>query len=151
MTYDQGTIDLELNKKYRQEIYVPNADKEWVDKVIRSTITSLDRKKLYVGVATYGWEYAALGTPGNYNYKKLRSITYQDAMSLATSSSAEVRRHAGGEQFFVYQKDGERRVVWFSDALAIADKVAIAKRYRLAGVAVFKIDSSEDPGLWQLQ
>jgi spore germination protein YaaH len=151
MTYDQGTIDLELNKKYRQEIYAPNADREWVDKVIKATVSELGRQKLYLGVATYGWEYAVTGQSGSYKYQKLRSITYADALALAASSSVPIKRHAGGEQYFTYQKGSEQRVVWFSDAVAIGQKVAIAAKYRLAGVAIFKIDSSEDPALWQLK
>jgi len=40
-----------------------------------------------------------------------------------------------------------RYLVW-SDAKAIADKVALAKRLGVRGVAIFKIDGGEDPGMW---
>ena len=47
-------------------------------------------------------------------------------------------------------KDGTYNIVWWSDAQAIADKIALAKRLGVRGVAIFKIDGGEDPGLWSV-
>jgi spore germination protein YaaH len=38
----------------------------------------------------------------------------------------------------------------WSDAQAIADKVALARKLGLRGVAVFKFDGGEDPGMWEM-
>lgn len=153
MAYDQGRIDLDLNKKYKisGELYAPNADKDWVDKVVRYSLGLLSAKKVYLGVATYGWEYSATGDIGKEVYKKLRSITYADAVKLAAEQGVVPARHAGGELYFSYQTEEGKRLVWFSDARAIKDKIAIVKKYHLAGLAIFKIDSSEDAAIWNLQ
>ena len=42
------------------------------------------------------------------------------------------------------------RFITYSDALSVADKMAIAKRYQLLGVTFFKIDGEEDSAIWNL-
>jgi spore germination protein YaaH len=45
---------------------------------------------------------------------------------------------------------GTFRYLTWSDAGAIAQKVALAKSLGLAGVALFKLDGGEDPGMWSV-
>jgi len=41
-------------------------------------------------------------------------------------------------------------IVWWSDAQAVQDKVELAKRLGVRGIAVFKFDGGEDSGIWQV-
>lgn len=42
------------------------------------------------------------------------------------------------------------RMVTWQDSQAIADKVALAKRLGIRGIAVFKIDGGQDPKMWEV-
>jgi spore germination protein YaaH len=41
-------------------------------------------------------------------------------------------------------------LLWWSDSKAIADKVALARKLGVRGVAVFKMDGGEDPNMWSV-
>ncbi len=67
MAYDQGNIDLKLNKsKGSVAPYLPVADPAWVDKVITEALKTISRKKLVLGIPTYGYVFqtALANQPG---------------------------------------------------------------------------------------
>ena len=150
MTYEQTTADWKLtNQKIKLGYYQPLADVAWVSKVAVFTGQEIDRKKMVLGVVNYGYEYEVTENGSVYNYKRLRSLSYETATALAREKGVTPKRNSAGELSFSYKQDGKTRLVWFSDAQAIADKVALAKRLGVKGIALFRIDGESDPKLWE--
>ncbi|KKS77922.1 MAG: Glycoside hydrolase family 18 [Parcubacteria group bacterium GW2011_GWC1_43_11b] len=151
MAYDQTTIDLRLNeRKSRDGYYAPVADAEWVAKIINIALNKIPANKIVLGVANYGYVYEVTEKNGSYTYKKLKALTYQTMLDLARDYQATPTRNKAGELGFTYLKDGKWRVVSFSDPVAIAQKVTMAKKYGLKGVALFKVDGESSPDLWSV-
>lgn len=184
MTYDQQRADLSLNDARKGAPYIPVADSQWVEKVMKLTKKTIDPEKLYVGVATYGAEWELTVEPEWFKeYKKLWALNPSYAESTAKKEKVTPTRNSAGELSYTYlpksskktvgtysvpagTSSGEKaamqalayandtgkatvvHVVWWSDAQAIAQKVALAKKLGLAGVAIFKIDGGEDKRLW---
>ena len=192
MAYDQGTIDVVLNKA-RAAPYIPVSDPAWVEKVIELTAQTISKKKIVIGVPTYGFEYQtkALSESG-YRYDREWALNPGYATALAKSLGITPIRNSSGELSFIYKSSDQTaaavtaassgsatetnsaqitndtnlatslysqaalassvqppfNIVWWSDAQAIQQKIDLAKRLGVRGVAVFKLDGGQDPALW---
>ena len=164
MAYDQGAVDLRLNAAADGQPYIPVADTAWVKKVMNYAAQTISRKKLVIGVATYGYEYdfTKLSQSG-YRYDLNWALDPSYATTLASELGITPQRNSAGEMSFVYTPTTTPQVagaaapmnhplhiVWWSDAQAIADKIALARSLGVRGVAIFKLDGGEDPALWSV-
>ncbi len=179
MTYDQGTIDVKLNAAAKSVPYVPIADPKWVEKVVQETVKSINKNKIVLGVATYGYEYEITPlTQYGYRYDRQWSFNPAYAAEVMQKYGLVARRGLSGEMTVSYMpaikpsaptsntlpnpaphsaSAGPAAVaaatlpinllVW-SDATAIKQKIDLAKKLGLRGVAVFKLDGGQDPALW---
>ena len=187
MAYDQQRADLQLNSEKAGEPYMPVADIDWVEKVIKLAVKDIDRDKIMLGVPTYGREWELTVKPNWYaDYRSQGAINIPDALEIAQEYDVEPGRNKAGEMSFTYFPEtsvfkvldglaapkGTRKgfeaaakallfadytgmtvpvnLVWYSDAGAIEDKVELAEKYDLRGVAIFKIDGEEDEDIWDL-
>src|SRR3989344_5292717 len=170
MTYDQQTVDARLNKAGSEAAgpYIPVSDPAWIKKVVNLTAQTIPKKKLQIGIATYGFRFdmqwafnpryatalaAAIGaTPSRNVAGELSFIYNPSAVSAATKAAASVGNtlsttsgtglatptttYSGNAT--IPGTDGSYHILWWSDAKAIADKVALAKSLGVRGVAIFK-------------
>lgn len=154
LAYDQRRIDIKLNLAKGGPLtpYIPVADPVWVEKVLKEALKTLPRNKIVLALPTFGydWKVTNLASPSLQSYEKMQSLNWSDAMALASSTNSKVIRNAAGELSFSYTKGTSTRVVWFSDAASLKDKLALAKKYRLKGVALFKAEKELDPALWSI-
>lgn len=185
MAYDQGTIDLILNKA-RMAPYAPIADPAWVESLVTLAAKSIDKKKIIIGVPTYGYEYEITPIPGDgYRYKVLWPFNFKYATDIAGKLGIAPVRTGANEIGFSYSPEALSAVtptgndatrtqqtiastsiaqnagsqatasqpfnyLSWSDAQAVADKVALARKLGVRGVAVFKFDGGEDQGIWDV-
>lgn len=180
MAYDQGVIDVKLDaQKGDGEFYAPVADPDWVKKILTEALKTINRKKIMLGVPTYGYEYEVSWQNGLTTYKRLRSHTFFQAMNRSDSVGVAPGRNSAGELSFFYttstpvdgvsknliwnisstlpmviasstQNNGVTRFVSFSDAESAKQKIALAKKLGLRGVVFFKWDGDQDPMLWEM-
>ena len=165
MAYGQGRIDLKLNKtkSVNGALYSPVADKAWVEKVINEALRTISRNKIVLGLANFGYRYEITKDDGVVSYNNVQSLTYADALALASSTNSSFVRNNAGEIGFTYSTStvlsaststaGIATSTYFvtlSDAKAIQGNVAFAKKYKLKGVMLFKIDGESDPALWNV-
>ncbi len=192
MAYDQGTIDLKLNET---EVgpYIPVADPLWVEKVMLLASKDIAKKKLVIGIPTYGYEYDLVPMrEDGFSYNRQWAFNPRYATELAASQGITPMRNSAGELSFIYfptptspipttdsgfatdtnptpnvvplgvespaavvsaqvvANMPTMRILWWSDANAISQKVALARKLGLRGVAIFKIDGGEDPLMWNV-
>lgn len=151
MTYDQRDDDRSLNKtRGEMSYYAPVADTAWVEKVVKLAAKEIPKNKIVVGIPTYGNVFKIWFTKdGEQRIQHMRSITYRDALKLASEKGIYPARGSTGERTFHYTKDGSEYTVSFQDAESIKQKIALAKKLGVKGVAIFKIDERADQDYWK--
>ena len=101
MTYDQQSIDLKLNDAALGP-YVPVSDPRWVEKVIALTAKTIPKKKLVIGIPTYGYEYRVKELSEGYEYDLLWPFNPRYAIELSQTLHVPAIRNEAGELSFAY-------------------------------------------------
>ena len=101
MTYDQGSIDIRLNEAALGP-YVPVSDPKWVEKVISQTAKTIPKRKLVIGIPTYGYEYDVTPLNEGYRYDRAWAFNPQYALDLARDLNLTPQRNSAGELSFTY-------------------------------------------------
>jgi spore germination protein YaaH len=119
----------------------PVAPMSWVTPVVQYAAATIPPAKVLVGLAGYGYNWAADG-----------STEISDATALALANQYGYTWVGGGvqEPEIVYtDANGYQHTVWFEDSYSEAFKVALVNQYHLGGVALWDL-GEEDSGVWPM-
>lgn len=121
----------------------PVAPLRWVEAVARYTVTQIPPRKVLLGVPFYGYDWnRQTGAPG-------RTLSYERALAIAAQPGASLAFDPEAQTFTLRYQDGNGHPheAWFEDGNSLAAKLALARRYGLAGFAAWRL-GLEDPGVW---
>lgn len=111
----------------------------WVEEVIKFALTKIPREKIYLGVPLYGYDWVG---------ERANSLTWEEAQELVERYRVTPERDPASKELrFSYTKNGKKHEVWFNDAASVGAKLALVKKYQLAGVGIWRV-GQEDPGVW---
>ncbi|MDP1809341.1 MAG: glycosyl hydrolase family 18 protein [Actinomycetota bacterium] len=119
----------------------PIAAIDWVEKVIAFSLTKIPRKKLILGVPLYGYDWGGAG--------RARSVVHDEAAAKSLSSQAPIEWDArSASSFFRYNDGSGAHTVWFENSRSLEAKIALAVKYDLAGIAIWRL-GREDKTFYQ--
>lgn len=121
----------------------PDAPLPYVRAVAQRLARLPHARRFVLGVPMYGLDWAGRGGRAD----PAVALQYSQVAALAAAVGATPARDPrSGEVTFAYTRDGVLHHVWYMDATAVAQRIAIARRYGL-GAGVWRL-GEEDPGVW---
>ncbi|ADD02083.1 glycoside hydrolase family 18 [Thermoanaerobacter mathranii subsp. mathranii str. A3] len=121
----------------------PIASIGFVTNVLNYAVTVIPPEKIWLGMAVYGYDW----TEG-INYP--RTLTYEQAVTLARNLGVTViYDETAQESTYTYVLDGKTHTVWFEDSRSFSAKLALVDRYKLSGIAIWRL-GQEDPAIWNI-
>lgn len=128
MTYDQQGIDQSLANQAASSstLYAPVADPAWVEKAINLAAQDISRKKILIGIPTYGYEYAVTAYSGNqYTYDIMWTFNPKYATQIAAQYGVTPMRNSAGEMSFTYTPTASSTPIATSTAMTNSPGTAL--------------------------
>ena len=122
----------------------PIASKQYVENVVKYSLTKLPPEKILLGVAGFGFDW-------NTHTGTSRYLSYQMAADTAKQYNRSVQWDANKQvPYFGYtDKNGSWHSVYFENASSLASKLDIVNNYSLGGIAIWRL-GMEDPASWKV-
>lgn len=114
----------------------------WVNNILNYALETIPRQKIYMGIPLYGYDWSERGGA--------KVISYERAIELAQRYGAPLRWDAAQHSvFFRYEVKGIRHTVYFEDPRSLREKLDLAVKKRIQGVAMWEMNLSY-PRFWEV-
>lgn len=120
----------------------PVASYDWVENVVKYTVSQVPRVKVLMGIGVYGyvWDTA--------NGQTTRAIPASGALAKAYLTGAQIIWDDKARvPYYYYWQDGKKYVVWFESNESADLKLNLVNEYDLGGIAVWRLGFEAD-GFW---
>lgn len=117
----------------------PIASPSWFDAVVGRALAKMPPAKAIVAIASYAYDWPAAG-PATV-------LSVDQARALAARLGVSPSNDPTGGVHFSYAADGVAHQVWFADANGVIAQMEVAKRAKVAGVALWRL-GTEDAAVW---
>ncbi len=133
----------------------PIAGYNWVERVVADTVAAIPPAKLLLGLPLYHRSWTETSgirdsTAGSHGQALSLLNEFGGALQwdpLSRSSWFRIENLGTESAGSEILRDGETHTVWLEDSRSVAEKIELARRYKLAGVAAWRL-GQEDPGIW---
>ena len=133
----------------------PICDQKWVEDVLDQAAKKMDSKKIILGLAGYGYDWATWTNKDGETETEVTDRTYAEAIDRARASQAVIDfdndnynlHYTYTEKQYDSSSPLIKHVVWFTDAATTFNIMRFADEYGLAGTSLWRM-GSEDPRIW---
>ncbi len=133
----------------------PISDQKWVEDAVDQAVKKMDSKKIILGLAGYGYDWASWMNKDGESEKEVRDHTYAEAIDRARASKAIIDfdndnynlHYSYTEKQYNAESPLIKHDVWLADAATTFNIMRFADEYGLAGTALWRL-GSEDPRIW---
>ncbi|HHY38897.1 MAG TPA: glycoside hydrolase [Clostridia bacterium] len=125
----------------------PIASFTWVQSVLKYATRAISPDRILLGLAAYGYDWPtsngkAVGMGRMLGAPYLAEVARSSGATIIWDDWAQV-------PYFKYWRGTQEHTVYFENKYSAAFKIALARKFGLGGVAVWRL-GLEDPGLWRL-
>lgn len=122
----------------------------WIENVMRYGIEGLDlpKEKVFMGVGVFGLEWEK---DRNDKYTGTRDdLTFGEIVDRVNEKGVKEQYDDYAKSFhFSYTEKGIEHTIWYENAHSIEEKIKLAERLGVGGLALWRLNS-EDPAMWEL-
>jgi len=133
----------------------PVCDQKWVEDAVDQAAKKMDSKKIILGLAGYGYDWATWTNEEGKTETEVKTCTYAEAIDQARIANAFIDfdndiynlHYSYTEKSYDAASPVKKHEVWFTDAATTFNIMRFADEYGLAGTSLWRM-GSEDPRIW---